>query len=214
MTCKLCNNTTRTITHPKRGVFHLCPHCGLIAKDELFHPSEEEAFQEYSLHENSLEDPLYQAYFRRFLESAVLPFVKEGRLALDYGSGPTPVLATLLGDGYGFQVETYDLFFSPEKVYENKKYDLITSTEVLEHLDDPLSAFQLFASLLAPGGILAVMTLLHHHDEAQFLKWHYIQEVSHISFFALETLQFLSEEVGLELLYSDEKRYATFKGRA
>jgi 2-polyprenyl-3-methyl-5-hydroxy-6-metoxy-1,4-benzoquinol methylase len=35
-------------------------------------------------------------------------------------------------------MEIYDSYFSPEKVFLGKKYNLITSTEVFEHLDDPL----------------------------------------------------------------------------
>lgn len=210
MDCRLCNTKTRTIRHPDRGVYHLCPRCELITLDAARHPSEEDAFKEYCLHENSSLDPRYVAYFRAFVEEAVLPFAGEGRRVLDFGSGPSPVLATLLEGEYGYQADCYDLYFSPEKVYLGKSYDLITSTEVIEHIADPLEAFRLLASLLAPGGVLSVMTRLHPRDGKQFLTWHYIQERSHITFYSEATLLHLASLSGLSLLYSDGIQYACF----
>ncbi len=210
MVCLLCGYKTTSLTHPKRGVYHLCPNCELITKDPAFHPSEEDALREYSLHENSSSDSRYVAYFRDFVEDAVLPFAGDGRRALDFGSGPSPVLATLLKSEYGYQTDCYDLHFSPEKIYTDISYDLITCTEVIEHIADPLSSFRLFASLLAPGGVLSVMTLLHPEDEEKFLLWYYIQERSHITFYSLKTLQYLASSVGLSLLYCDKIRYACF----
>ena len=214
MNCRLCNANTKSITHPKLGVYHYCPTCELISQDPAFHPSDEEAFKEYSTHENFISDPRYNAFFRRFLEHAVFPFEGEGKRALDFGSGPEPVLAHLLKTSYNYQVDIYDLFFSPEKVYIGQEYDLITCTEVIEHIADPLPVFRLFASLLAPGGILSVMTLLHPNEEEQFLSWYYIRERSHISFYSLVTLEYLATASGLTLLYSDGERYASFEKQA
>lgn len=214
MNCTICNTTAKAIIHPQRGVYHRCPYCELITLDASSHPSSEEAFKEYSMHENSSSDPRYLAYFRAFVEDAVLPFAGEGRRALDFGSGPSPVLAFLLDGEYGYQTDCYDLFFSPEKVYLDRSYDLITSTEVAEHIADPLAFFQLLSSLLAPGGVLSVMTLLHPRNEEEFLEWYYIRERSHITFYSLKTLEHLASMTGLSLLYSDKIRYACFGKRA
>ncbi len=135
----------------------------------------------------------------------------EGKKALDFGSGPEPVLATFLETSYNYDVDIYDLFFSPKKVYEGKKYDLITCTEVVEHLNNPLPFFKLFSSLLSPGGVLSIMTLLHPRDKEEFLSWYYIREDSHITFYSLKTLQYIASQTGLTLIYSDEVRYASFK---
>ncbi len=40
-------------------------------------------------------------------------------------------------------MDVYDRFFPREKVYLGKKYDLLTATEVVEHLDDLPGLFQL-----------------------------------------------------------------------
>lgn len=55
-------------------------------------------------------------------------------------------------------MDTYDCFYSPEKVYFGKKYGLVTATEVVEHLDDPLDYFSLFENLLKDDGVLSIMT--------------------------------------------------------
>ena len=210
MLCILCGSQTRGIIHPLQGVFHHCPKCELITKDPSFHPSEEEALQEYSHHENFLNDPRYVAYFVEYIDKAVLPFMGEGKRALDFGSGPAPVLATVLDGSYGYQTDCYDLFFSPEKVYIDRSYDLITCTEVAEHLSDPLATFRLLASLLAPGGVLSLMTLLHNNDDERFFSWHYIREESHIVFYSPKTLGYIASLTALELLYCDGFRYACF----
>lgn len=36
---------------------------------------------------------------------------------LDFGSGPSPVLAMIMERDYGFDMDIYDLFYSPEKPY-------------------------------------------------------------------------------------------------
>ena len=106
--CLLCGAETTRI-HSKHADYHYCPEYEFLFKDARFLLTPEEELQEYDLHQNSLEDPRYIAYFARFLDSAVFPFVHEGRQALDFGSGPSPVLAQLLERDYGYTMDVYDL---------------------------------------------------------------------------------------------------------
>ena len=55
--------------------------------------------------------------------------------------------------GYGFEAE---LAVLPDVPYPNDYFDGLTCTEVLEHLDDPLTAVRTFHRLLKPGGRLVV----------------------------------------------------------
>ncbi|MDO9493204.1 methyltransferase domain-containing protein [Acetobacterium sp.] len=48
--------------------------------------------------------------------------------------------------------------FIRQIIYLGKKYDLLTATEVVEHLDDPLDYFSLFENLLKDDGVLSIMT--------------------------------------------------------
>jgi hypothetical protein len=209
--CKVCLTATRQINHPKFGVYHCCDHCGFISKDKDDHISTQAQQDIYDYHHNSIDDPVYVEYFNNFLDKAVFPNISDGKYALDFGSGPSPVLATMLQDTYGYQVDIYDLFYSPVRSYLTETYDLITLTEVLEHLEDPIHYFKLFAKHINENGILAIMTHFHANNDTDFLDWHYIRDRSHISFFTDRTFEILAKKVNLQIIYTDHKKYVTFR---
>ncbi|MCG1010535.1 class I SAM-dependent methyltransferase [Salinicoccus sp. ID82-1] len=208
--CKLCHAPVRIYTHAKLGRFYLCTGCEFIFKDRAFFLSEDEERQSYRRHNNSIEDPRYVAFFYKFLDDAVFPYIGTGRQGFDFGSGPEPVLATLLEQNHGFQMNIYDIFYAPDKVYQGKKYDLITATEVVEHLGDPLHYFKRFAGLLKPDGVLAVMTLFHHNGISHFNNWHYMRDRTHVSFYTPKTMRHIAEQSGLKVVHTDGIRYTTF----
>lgn len=209
--CKICGSNTNKIFH--KG-FHLnyyyCPVCEFISKDESSIITVEEELRIYNLHENSIDDPGYVAYFKDFIDSAILSYCGPGRKGFDFGSGPSPVLATLLERDYAFSMDIYDLFYAPDKIYEGKKYNLVTATEVVEHLKNPLDYFHQLKVLLEDDGLLSVMTSFHPRNNKTFINWHYIREMSHISFYTLKTMEVISEKVGLKIIYSDGHRYTSF----
>ena len=89
--------------------------------------------------------------FREFVKGYIIPYKNRIKTELDFGCGPTPVLADILKK-HGFEVDIYDIFFAPVKSYINKQYDLITSTEVIEHLSDPLKILHLLKNRLNNNG--------------------------------------------------------------
>ncbi|KNZ41629.1 hypothetical protein AKG39_11165 [Acetobacterium bakii] len=173
--------------------------------------TEAEELRIYNLHENTIEDQRYVDYFKRFIHSAILDYCKTGGNGLDFGSGPSPVLATLLERDYDYSMDIYDRFYAPDKIYEGQKYNLITATEVVEHLKNPLDYFHQFKALLDEDGLLSIMTTFHPRNDAAFMNWHYMREACHISFYTLKTMTVISEMVGLKIIYSDGQRYTSFK---
>ncbi len=211
MKCILCGGNTIKIHHPKMMVdYHWCQECEFIFKDELFIVTPEEELKIYNNHNNSIDDPRYVAFFYRFLNDAVFPYASGKKKGFDFGSGPSPVLAQILERDHEYDMDIHDLFYAPEKPHVGKKYDLITSTEVVEHLQDPLPIFRVLKSLLEPDGILAVMTLFHHNNAGHFLNWHYIRDKSHISFYTPKTMEYIASQVGLRVIHSNHERYTTF----
>lgn len=208
--CIICGSSTRIINHPKIANFYYCSECDFIAKDNQQLISKQQELQIYERHNNSIDDPVYVEYFNCFLKDAVFPYAKTGKQGFDFGSGPSPVLAQMLRRDHDYQMDIYDPFYAPDKTYIGKKYDLITSTEVVEHLSDPLVAFRLFAELLKPNGVLAIMTLFHQNNEQTFLKWHYVRDLSHIAFYTAKTMEKIAEKVGLKMIYTNDVRYTTF----
>ncbi len=227
MKCKICSNEVRIILDRQFGYnYAYCGSCEFMSRQESQIVSPDREKQEYQTHNNTLEQDGYVEMLNRFLDKSVFPYTVElerkkgGRSnlrALDFGSGPGDcVLAHLLKQN-GFQADTYDLFFAPEKVYRDRIYDVITCTEVLEHLKNPFKALRLFKKHLEPGGVLAVTTLFHSVSEdvpggeEAFQDWWYRRDVTHISFYRPRTFEVIGEKLGFELIYLDDRNTITYR---
>jgi SAM-dependent methyltransferase len=181
----------------------------------------EQEQKRYLRHTNTLEDTGYVDMLKTFINKSVTPFQQNIKTALDFGSGPEPVLSQLLRE-MGYETDIYDIYFAPEKVYLNKTYDLITCTEVLEHLKKPLETLRMLKDHLNPGGILAVMTLFHPVYELSaapdrlpcetvFKDWWYRRDPTHISFFRPETFYYIAKLLDMTILIMDEKNTVSFR---
>ncbi len=203
--CKICSQNTKAIYDNQYNQnYYYCNNCEFIFLDEskIIPPAHEK--KEYSFHQNSMENTGYVQMFRDFIAKAVSPYKSRIKTALDFGSGPGPVLAELLHQE-GIKTDIYDKHFAPEKVFLNKNYDLITATEVFEHLEDPLSTLKLLKSHLTSNGILAIMTLFHQNDEEGFKKWWYRRDATHIAFYTLKTFECMANLLGLKILTTNKK---------
>ena len=212
MNCKICGAQTRQFYDKQfDDDYFYCETCEFIAKDEGKIVSLEIEKNKYDEHNNTYENEGYVNMFRDFLDRAVIPYVTEGKEGLDFGSGPGPVLSQLLTKEYDYEMTIYDLFYAPNQSYKSKPYDLLTCTEVVEHLKDPLEYFKHFKSLIKPGGVLGVMTLFHPRNDAVFCDWHYRRDVTHISFFTPKTMAKIADLLDMELLFCDDKRCCSFR---
>jgi len=204
MKCSICNSITASFEDIQLNkIFFHCPSCELIFLDKKFYVSNNDEKNQYDQHNNSLENEGYVKMFNDFLDFTLEEL--QIKSALDFGSGPTPVLAELL-KRRGLHVDHFDKFYQPKKVYENKKYDLITSTEVFEHLENPKEILNLLSNHLNPNGIISIMTLFHTNKQEDFLKWWYRRDPTHITFFTPKTIGTMAKKCGLKLLKHDTKR--------
>jgi len=143
--------------------------------------SEEQEKREYELHQNSPEDQGY----RKFLSRLALPLLD--RLELNQRRGLD----------YGCSMSLFDPFFFPSPTVLAKRYDFITSTEVFEHFKHPAKELESILSLLEPRGILAVMTKLSTGN-ADFSRWHYRFDATHVSFFSRATFKYIADRYHLD----------------
>lgn len=205
MKCKICNGETRDLlVESNKRLYHICKECEFIFLDENYLVTENAEKTQYSFHNNTKENTGYVEYLERFIEEAITPYAQDVNDVLDFGCGPGPVLYELLKERYK-RVDKYDPYFSPEKVFENKKYDLITSTEVFEHLKKPLEVMEFLKDHLKEGGILSLMTGFHNNNQEKFKNWWYIRDQTHICFYTPKVFQKLADLFDLKFLYTNNK---------
>jgi len=210
--CKICGSITRVIDDKKIQVtYSVCDQCGFIYKNENHHLNYDLEYKEYLNHNNSFESKGYVLMFENLIDKFIKPLNISGK-ALDFGSGPGPVLKELLIRA-GYDTYDYDPFFNPNKEYLDNKYSLITVTEVVEHFVNPMIEFNHLKSLLDESGYLVLMTQLNAPSVDEFLKSWYRREKSHVSFYALKTIQYIAEKLDLEIVKHNSKNIIVLKNR-
>ena len=203
MTCPLCQSPHASHYHTdKKRDYFQCSRCELVYVGTAYLPSKEREKQEYDLHENSFEDVGYRKFLRKVL-TPLTPYIdahESGTLkGLDFGCGPAPVLAAMLTE-HGVQMSTYDPFYANTSDALSHTYNIVTCTEAIEHFHAPHKEWALLNSLLAPKGILAIMTK-RVLDKARFENWHYKNDITHVSFFSEATFRFLGQRDGLDVAF-------------
>ncbi len=202
MKCPICTSETTAFVDPKpRIAYHSCPSCGYIFKSPEHHHDLFAQKARYDLHENDPDDPSYRAYFQRFLDY-VLPLVPAGGRALDFGCGASDLLASMLAEA-GYTVDRYDPIYYPDSAYASQTYDLIVSTEVFEHLDDPFNTLRHLTERLTPTAHLALQTQFLPDTHEAFLDWYYRLDPTHIGFFTPRTFVVMGEQLGLRVVGED-----------
>lgn len=210
MQCPLClNSASSQRISCSNAVYYHCSACDLVYKDKSHWLSPDQERARYLQHENTLENQGYVQMFERFIDSAVSPFLKVGSELLDFGCGPEPVLKVLL-ERRGYRVDTYDPFFAPEPIFANKSYDGIVCTEVFEHFYYPAREIQLLCQHLKKAGFLSVMTHLRP-SSISFCEWWYRRDNTHVTFYSVNTMQWIAENKPLQLVYCDEQKTAVFQ---
>src|SRR6056297_1385349 len=124
---------------------------------------------------------------------------------------PNPVLKKLLNIE-NTNIYIYDPYFYPHiNVLKHNKYDLITSTEVVEHFFDPVKEFNFLESLLNEGGLLSVRTEFHPSNLIKFKNWWYRRDLTHISFYNIKTFETISSNSNLKIVDTNTQDYIVFK---
>jgi hypothetical protein len=200
--CPLCHNyKTQSYHSDKKRDYLQCTHCELVFVAPQFLPTPDQEKAEYDLHQNEFDDSGYVGYLSRIMSYIPADFgaVKQPVRALDFGCGPSPVLAALIARTFSL-VSYYDpMYFCSRKVLD-QKYDLITCTEAIEHFHQPHREWSLLTSMLSDQGILLVMTK-RVLDAQRFASWHYKNDQTHVSFFSETTFHYLARETGLSVTF-------------
>ena len=180
-----------------------CPRCELVFADPGSHLSPERERAEYNLHENDPGDERYRAFLSR-LARPLLTRLQPGMHGLDFGCGPGPTLSVMLQES-GMAVDDYDPLYAPDALLLQRRYDFVTATEVVEHFRRPAEAWRKLASLVRPDGWLGIMTLLAPADAEAFAQWWYKNDPTHVSFYTVNTFDWLAEALGFTVEILDDR---------
>lgn len=134
------------------------------------------------------------------LNSLFLPVMERlepGARGLDFGSGPSPVLASMFRQE-GFEVELFDQFYARNPRVLEKVYDFIILSEVIEHLKNTRGDLDRLYRILKPGGFLGILTGMLP-EAGEFPKWHYKNDKTHVCFFSRDTFRWISAKWGAEV---------------
>lgn len=209
--CKICQCSTTAITDEKtKKIYHKCLTCEYIFLDDKFYIDDKTEKKHYDKHHNNFESLGYVKMFDDLIDEFIEPHVNNIQSALDFGCGEGEVLPVLL-ERRNIVCDRYDLFYFPKKIYQDKQYDLILSTEVFEHLQNPLQMLKELLLHVNKDGYLLLMSALHPNDDEKFLKWWYIRDITHIGFFNMKTFEYLANELNLRILQHNNKNIILFQ---
>ncbi|HIP18532.1 MAG TPA: class I SAM-dependent methyltransferase [Sulfurovum sp.] len=210
MRCNICDEPTMMFMNEKQQMlYYHCSNCEYIFKHPSVYKEINDQKERYDLHENEDDNEGYRAYFKRFLDF-VLSLVQKPKNALDFGCGKSTLLASMLQEE-GIDCDYYDPLYHPDGLDEDKKYDLIVSTEVFEHLQQPKEVFESLLKRLNSGGYLAIQTEFHPNEMGPFMHWYYTQDPTHIVFFTVETFEVLSTLCQCRLVDDNGKNIVVIK---
>lgn len=199
-TCPLCEGRSALPLPEVRGRRYFdCPDCGLCFMHAQDWPSEQQAREVYALHRNAVDDPGYRRFLSR-LADPLCAHLPSGARGLDFGCGPGPALADLL-TGRGHPTALYDPVYFPDPAPLQQFHGFVSCTEVAEHFLWPRREFQRLRGLLAPGGVLALMTQWRR-DEARFSAWRYVHDPTHVCFYRERSLRWIAAWLDLRVLHS------------
>lgn len=160
----------------------------------------------YYLHKNTATDLGYLQFLAPVVSkvSSLAPSKAQG---LDFGCGHTTVLKNIL-ETSGFEMSVYDPFFFTNKP-DGKKFDFVTCTEVVEHFHSPKETFDYLFSLIKPNGFILIMTELYSSN-TQFDEWHYVRDLTHVSFYTDATFEWLATQYS-KVLTVENNRVVTLQ---
>ncbi len=200
--CALCRSIARHDTCFRNKNYYRCTYCQSVMmayEDQLNAEMEKER---YDQHNNDPADFGYRRFVSPLVEIITKKFSGEAK-GLDYGAGPGPVAAIMLGEK-AYEVELYDPYYHPDRSPLFKKFDFIICSEVIEHFRDPAKEFSLLRSLLLPQGSLVCLTEILT-DDLDFKQWYYKNDPTHVFFYHNRALLFIKKEYNFRSLAVDKR---------
>ena len=200
--CPLCSSKTALFYKSEKHAFGICENCKLLSRPEsnLLNTQAEKA--RYDNHENTEHSEGYKKFVSPIVQEVLANFNKDSH-GLDFGSGPLSVIVAMLNE-QDFNCDSYDLFYKNEPSLLEKKYDYITSCEVIEHFRNPKKEFEMLKNILNPNGKLICKTA-PYDSSIDFGAWYYKNDPTHISIFQNKTFEWIAKNIGFSSVTIKER---------
>ena len=167
----------------------------------------------YLQHNNKRSNKGYVEHLLKVVTS-VEQYVSPKGTGLDFGSGPSPVLGEILREA-GFSCVDYDPIFYPSREFSALRnfFDFVVTCEAAEHFKDPLLEWKEMVKVLKPGGVVIVSTktVKDQCSEEEFLRWWYIRDATHISFYSKKSVELLARQLGVRVKQFSEDGFVVIK---
>lgn len=186
----------RSLRLPLNGVpiyYRRCAHCGFLFTD-AFDDWSPAQFRHHIYNDDyAIVDPDYQGDRPRSNAEYVTRLwgeFKDRTPILDYGGGSDAFCAALRANGFPVAV-SYDPMVPEHAQLPDRKFELITCFETLEHTPDPAATIERILACAAEPGLIMYSTLVQPADfDTLGLNWWYIAPRNgHISIFSKQSLQ-------------------------
>lgn len=192
---------------PKSGrnvTYNRCENCGLFFSASLDHWSDAE-MQTYIYNDDfKIMDPSIVTgdRARQCAENMDLLF-SENRAhlsVLDHGGGQGFFEQSLRHLGYQ-DVQTYDPYFGDHKIMPGRRFDIVTSLEVLEHAINPVAMIKNIGELVKQDGLLFFATLLvpDNIDSLGTGWWYMNPRAGHVTLYSRKALALAFDQAGFQV---------------
>lgn len=195
--CPLCRSAAPGFVSIQERRYFRCPACDLVFLDPQQRLPAEAEVAHYALHQNDPDDIGYRVFLSR-LADPMLQRLASASEGLDYGCGPGPALAAMLGES-GHRMTLYDPIFQTQPMALQRRYDFVVCSETAEHFFRPFDEFRRLFGLLRPGGLLGVMTGFVPDTAAAFSRWHYPRDPTHVVFFGPRCFAWIAQRFGMQV---------------
>ncbi len=212
MTCPLCNcEKAAFYEKDKNRSFYLCPECKLVFDDPNGHISLEDEKERYDKHNNTNDNTGYVKYLQNIIDT-FQPSIKTAKVGLDFGSGPTPVMADLL-QNQGYVMEIFDVFYANRPDVWQKQFDFIIMCEVIEHLHHPNEELARLEKAIREDGYLVIVTNLYD-NVVNFKDWWYKNDATHVCFYSKHTIDWMANNWQLKPIHQSKNVIVLHKTRS